>query len=52
MSDSDLRFHRFDDVYRKVMTELGWQPRYADIRKTVETAWQWHRTHPDGYGAG
>ena len=23
VSDSDLRFHRFDDVYRKVMTELG-----------------------------
>lgn len=35
----------------KIMTELGWQPRYADIRRTVETAWQWHRTHPDGYSA-
>ncbi len=23
VSDSDLRFHRFDDVYRKVMMELG-----------------------------
>ena len=23
VSDSDLRFHRFDDVYRKVMTHLG-----------------------------
>ena len=23
VSDNDLRFHRFDDVYRKVMTELG-----------------------------
>jgi hypothetical protein len=23
VSDSDLRFHRFDDVYRKVMTELS-----------------------------
>jgi len=23
VSDSDLKFHRFDDVYRKVMTELG-----------------------------
>ncbi len=34
----------------KVMTELGWQPRYTDIRRTVETAWQWHRNHPNGYG--
>ena len=23
VSDNDLRFHQFDDVYRKVMTELG-----------------------------
>lgn len=23
VSDNDLRFHKFDDVYRKVMTELG-----------------------------
>lgn len=23
VSDSDLKFHRFDDVYRKVVTELG-----------------------------
>jgi P-loop Domain of unknown function (DUF2791) len=23
VSDNDLRFHRFDDVYRKAMTELG-----------------------------
>ena len=23
VSDSDLRFHRFDDVYRKIMLELG-----------------------------
>ena len=35
----------------KVMSELGWQPKYPDIRKTVETAWNWHRTHPNGYDA-
>jgi UDP-glucose-4-epimerase GalE len=29
---------------------LGWRPRYADLRQTVETAWNWHRTHPKGYG--
>lgn len=23
VSDNDLRFHRFDDIYRKVLTELG-----------------------------
>jgi len=33
----------------KVMTELGWQPKYTDIRRTIETAWNWHRKHPQGY---
>lgn len=33
----------------KLKTILGWKPQYADIRKTVETAWKWHSTHPDGY---
>jgi UDP-glucose 4-epimerase len=29
---------------------LGWRPRYTDLRAIVETAWNWHRRHPDGYG--
>jgi UDP-glucose-4-epimerase GalE len=33
----------------KVQRELGWRPRYADLRAIVETAWNWHRTHPRGY---
>ncbi len=28
---------------------LGWTPRYTDIRSIIETAWQWHQTHPNGY---
>jgi len=34
----------------KIRRELGWQPRYADLRSIVETAWNWHRNHPDGFG--
>jgi len=34
----------------KIMRELGWRPRYTEIAETVSTAWQWHRTHPQGYG--
>ena len=34
----------------KIRRELGWSPKYADLRPIVETAWNWHRTHPDGYG--
>jgi UDP-glucose-4-epimerase GalE len=29
--------------------ELGWQPRYTELRPIVETAWNWHRTRPKGY---
>jgi UDP-glucose 4-epimerase len=34
----------------KVRRELGWEPRYAELRPIVETAWAWHKAHPDGYG--
>jgi UDP-glucose 4-epimerase len=33
----------------KICRELGWQPRYTDLRAIVESAWQWHRCHPKGY---
>ena len=29
---------------------LGWKPLFADIEQIVETAWAWHRSHPEGYG--
>ena len=35
----------------KAMTELGWQAKYTDIRRIIETAWNWHRAHPHGYAA-
>jgi UDP-glucose 4-epimerase len=30
--------------------ELGWQPRHADLRAIVESAWRWHQARPNGYG--
>ena len=27
---------------------LGWQPKNDDIGKIIESAWNWHRRHPDG----
>lgn len=33
----------------KAMTELGWQPDFTDLKKTLETAWLWHKSHPNGY---
>ncbi|RMG98446.1 MAG: UDP-glucose 4-epimerase GalE [Chloroflexi bacterium] len=32
-----------------IMRELGWRPQYPDLRTIIETAWRWHRAHPDGY---
>ena len=33
----------------KIRRDLGWQPRFPDLKTIVESAWQWHRTRPDGY---
>ena len=33
----------------KIQRELGWRPQYTDLKAIVETAWNWHRTHPRGY---
>jgi len=29
--------------------ELGWKPAFRGIKPIIETAWKWHRNHPDGY---
>ncbi|MEZ4529368.1 MAG: UDP-glucose 4-epimerase GalE [Desulfobacterales bacterium] len=33
----------------KAMKELGWNPRFPDLKTIMQTAWDWHRQHPDGY---
>jgi UDP-glucose 4-epimerase len=30
--------------------ELGWRPRYTELHAIIETAWRWHRSHPNGFG--
>ena len=34
---------------RRAKAQLGWKPKYADLRSIVETAWRWHSAHPRGY---
>jgi len=29
---------------------LNWTPQYTDIDSIVDTAWNWHESHPRGYG--
>jgi UDP-glucose 4-epimerase len=33
----------------RIRHELGWAPKYRELREIVESAWAWHRSHPDGY---
>jgi UDP-glucose-4-epimerase GalE len=33
----------------KAQAELHWTPRFADLESIVRTAWNWRRTHPNGY---
>lgn len=34
----------------KARDVLGWQPQYDSVKDIIATAWQWHSTHPNGYG--
>jgi UDP-glucose 4-epimerase len=33
----------------RIMQELGWHPEFGSLRQIIETAWNWHRSHPKGY---
>lgn len=33
----------------KAVKELGWKPQFPDLESIMQTAWDWHREHPDGY---
>ena len=35
---------------KKAMDVLGWQPKYTNVEEIIQTAWNWHSIHPDGYG--
>ncbi|MFP4069253.1 MAG: UDP-glucose 4-epimerase GalE [Verrucomicrobiota bacterium] len=36
----------------KAQAELGWKIRFPDVKDIIETAWRWHRGHPDGFTDG
>lgn len=33
----------------KAQKELNWQPKYNDLGTIIETAWKWHKEHPNGF---
>jgi UDP-glucose 4-epimerase len=34
---------------RKAREVLGWKPQFPELEKIIESAWNWHQEHPDGY---
>jgi UDP-glucose 4-epimerase len=34
----------------KLKKDLGWEPRFSDMKTILDTAITWHREHPKGYG--
>jgi UDP-glucose 4-epimerase len=35
----------------KAKTVLGWKPQHADLKEIVQSAWNWHQAHPNGYAS-
>jgi len=33
----------------RIREELGWQPEFTNLYAIMETAWNWHKTHPHGF---
>jgi UDP-glucose 4-epimerase len=33
----------------KIQRDLGWSPKYGNLRDIVASAWAWHRAHPNGF---
>jgi len=33
----------------KIGRELGWEPQYNNLERIIQTAWNWHQSHPHGY---
>lgn len=34
---------------QRAVSELGWQPRFAELEQIIDSAWRWRRSHPHGY---
>ena len=34
----------------KIRKDWGWSPKFPELERIVETAWNWHSKHPTGFG--
>jgi UDP-glucose 4-epimerase len=33
----------------KIKRELGWKPEHDNLHEIISSAWEWHRSYPNGY---
>lgn len=33
----------------KIKSELGWRPKHPELSHIIQSAWDWHKKHPEGY---
>jgi UDP-glucose 4-epimerase len=33
----------------RAKAELGWTPKFTELKRIIETAWDWYQQHPHGY---
>lgn len=34
----------------KIKRELGWRPQHDNLDEIISSVWEWHKSHPRGYG--
>lgn len=34
---------------KKIQEDLGWKPKYSELKDIISCAWNWHKNHPNGY---
>jgi UDP-glucose 4-epimerase len=34
---------------KKIMSELGWKPQNTNLQDILSSAWEWHKSNPNGY---
>ena len=35
---------------KRAKSELGWEPKFPQLEPIIESAWNWMKRHPEGYG--
>lgn len=33
----------------KIINELGWNPQHDTLEEIIDSAWKWHKSHPNGF---